>query len=70
MNYNIHLQGNFSFGEFTHEPLLGALFPLDPVEGVTPLYTPLHGGVYILPGCKVFMGYKHDKKKKTSELRR
>jgi hypothetical protein len=34
--------------------------PPDPIEGVTPLCTPPHGGVYILPGCKVFMGYKHD----------
>jgi hypothetical protein len=37
----------------------GARFPLNPAEGVTPLCTPLRGGVYILLGCKVFMGYKH-----------
>jgi len=32
----------------------------DPVEWVPPLYTPPHGRVYILLGCKFFMGYKHD----------
>jgi hypothetical protein len=37
---------------------------LDLAEGVTPLYTPLHGGVYILPGFKVFMGYKHGQKQR------
>jgi hypothetical protein len=36
----------------------GARFAPDPAEGVTPFYTPLRGGVYILLGCKVFMGYK------------
>jgi hypothetical protein len=40
-------------------PYGGPLLPPDPTEGVTPLYTPPRGGVYILPGCKVFMGYKH-----------
>jgi hypothetical protein len=46
--------------------IYNAIFPsgyhlaLDPVEGVTPLYTPSCGGVYILLRCKVFMGYKHN----------
>jgi hypothetical protein len=42
-----------------------AIFPLgasppNPIEGVTPLCTPPRGRVYILLGCKYFMGYKHD----------
>jgi hypothetical protein len=33
--------------------------PPNLAEGVTPLCTPSHGRVYILLGCKYFMGYKH-----------
>jgi hypothetical protein len=51
---------------FAPEPPLGALLPpnplvggVDPAEGVPPLCTPPRGRVYILLGCKYFMGYKH-----------
>jgi hypothetical protein len=37
----------------------GAHLPPNLAEGVTSLCTPPHGGVYIIPRCKVFMGYKH-----------
>ena len=37
-----------------------ACLPPNLAEGAIPLYTPLCGGVYILLGCKVFMGYKHN----------
>jgi hypothetical protein len=42
------------------DPPAGGIGPLDPVEGVPPLYSPPHGRVYIILGCKYFMGYKHD----------
>jgi hypothetical protein len=42
-----------------HLPPAGGIAPPDPVEGVPPLYTPPRGRVYILLGCKYFMGYKH-----------
>ena len=61
-------------GDTALEPPLGAHFPLDPpaggigppdpAEGVPPLCTPPCGGVYILLGCKFFMGYKHDWKQR------
>ena len=41
------------------DPPAGGIAPLDPTEEVPPLCTPLHGRVYILLGCKYFMGYKH-----------
>jgi len=37
---------------------LNPCFPPDLVEGVTPLYNPTCGAVYVPPGCKVFMVYK------------
>jgi hypothetical protein len=40
-------------------PPVGRIAPRDPAEGVPPLYTPPHGRVYILLGCKYLMGYKH-----------
>jgi hypothetical protein len=46
------------------DPPARGIAPPDPAEGVTPLYTPLRGRVYILLGCKVFMGYKHDSKQR------
>ena len=68
-NYNILLQGNFCFGGFTPEPPLGARLPPDPpaggigpldlAVGAPSLCTPPRGRVYILLGCKYFMGYKH-----------
>jgi hypothetical protein len=36
------------------------LNPPDPTEGVNPLCSPLRGRVYIIMGCKYFMGYKHN----------
>ena len=41
------------------DPPAGGMDPPDPAEGVPPLYTPPRGRVYILLGCKYFMGYKH-----------
>jgi hypothetical protein len=46
----------FSFGGFAPEPP-------DPTRGKNPCIPPL-GGVYIIPGCKVFMGYKYDWKQR------
>jgi hypothetical protein len=43
---------------FPPEPLARGIAPSDPIEGVTPLFTPPHGRVYILLGCKYFMGFK------------
>jgi hypothetical protein len=31
----------------------------DPTGGEIPSCNPLHGGVYSIPRCTVFMGYKH-----------
>ena len=45
--------------QFLLRGTLGARLPPDPAEGVPPLCTPPHGRVYILLGCKYFMGYKH-----------
>jgi hypothetical protein len=36
----------------------GARLAPDPIEEVTPLFT-TPCGVYIILGCKFFMGYKH-----------
>ena len=41
------------------DPPAGGIAPPDPAEGVPPLCTPPRGRVYILLGCKYFMGYKH-----------
>jgi hypothetical protein len=41
------------------DPPTEGIAPPDPAEGVLPLYTPPRGRVYILLGCKYFMGYKH-----------
>jgi hypothetical protein len=43
-------------------PARGIALP-DPAEGVPPLCTPPRGRVYILLGCKYFMGYKHVERK-------
>jgi len=69
MKLHILLQGNFCFGGFIPEPPLGACLPPDPpaggigppdpAEGVPTLCTPPCRRVYILLGCKYFMGYKH-----------
>jgi hypothetical protein len=40
-------------------PLARGISPPDPTEGVTPLCTPSRGRLYILLGCKYFMGYKY-----------
>jgi hypothetical protein len=37
-------------------PPAKVIAPPDPIEGVPPLYTPPCGRVYILLGCKYFMG--------------
>jgi hypothetical protein len=50
----------FPSGASPPNPPARGIAPPDPAEGVPPLYTPLRGRVYILLGCKVFMGYKHD----------
>ena len=59
----------FFFGGFALKPPLGprlppdppaeGIGPSDPTEGVPPLCTLPRGRVYILLGCKYFMGYKH-----------
>ena len=59
-------------GDAAPKPLLGARLPPDPTvggmvppyptEGVPPLFTPPRRRVYILLGCKYFMGYKHGRK--------
>ena len=59
----------FPSGDTAPEPPLGALFlpdppagriaPLDPAEGVHSFALPYVEEVYILLGCKYFMGYKH-----------
>jgi hypothetical protein len=51
-----------SGARFPPDPLAGGIAPLDLAEGVPPLCTPPHGRVYILLGCKYFMGYKHGSK--------
>ena len=50
---------NPNLGMLPSNPPSGGIAPLDPAEGVPPLYTPPHERVYILLGCKYFMGYKH-----------
>jgi hypothetical protein len=49
----------FPLGASPLNPPIGGIVPLDLAKGVPPLCTPPHGRVYILLGCKFFMGYKH-----------
>jgi hypothetical protein len=41
------------------DPPTGGIAPPDLAEAVPPLCTPPLGRVYILLGCKYFMGYQH-----------
>ena len=41
------------------DPPVRGIAPPDPAKGVPLLCTPPRGRVYILLGCKYFMGYKH-----------
>jgi hypothetical protein len=46
------------------DPPAWGMDPSDPTEGVPPLCTHARGRVYIILGCKYFMGYKHGLKQR------